>query len=213
MIKVENIEVYNFEGAIRGMRNPMNSWNKSDSKWVGTQFQRYEVGKNDLDLMRRLYRAGKENAKYLRQIFVSMDITAPLYWWKQADQYRINVTTNSCSTMHTIHKKKFELEDFSYDNMGLLGEGLLKVTIENLNDLREKYINEKDNPLLKKDYWNTMIKLLPSSYNQRRTITMNYENVVNIIKQRTGHKLAEWDMFVAILWDLPYIKEICQKNS
>ena len=208
MIKAENIKVYNIARAVYSARNAMNSWDKSDS-----DLENDILGENDLDLARRLYQAGAGHDKFLRQIFVTMDITAPLYWWKQMDQYRINVTTNSCSTMHTIHKKKFELEDFSYDNMGSLGEGLLNVTIKYLNNLREKYNNEKDNPLLKKNYWNTIIKLLPSSYNQRRTITMNYENVINIIKQRTGHKLAEWDMFVAILWDLTYIKEICQKNS
>lgn len=210
MIKVENIDAWGFEHAIRGARNPMNSWDKSDS-YRGFYISR--LGKNDLDLMQRLYKAGTEHRKYLRQIFVSMDITAPLYWWKEADQYRVGITTNSCSTMHKITSKPIELSDFSYDNFEIEDEGInlkdcFTNTVADCEMLRKKYIETKD-----KKYWRGLIQLLPSSYNQKRTITMNYENVVNIIKQRTGHKLTEWEEFCNILWNLPYLKEICGKNE
>ena len=241
MIKVENIDVWGFEHAIRGMRNPMNSWDKSDSgkgcckathnkefllckecpfdSWERNVCNPYfQIGKKDLDLMRRLYKAGAEHRKYLRQVFCSMDVNAPLYWWKEMDQYRINVTTNSCSTMHKIHAKEFTLNDFSYEhvisrNIGIdCGYSIIPIycfdpIIRMLNRCREEYIETKD-----KAYWYTMIQLLPSSYNQRRTITMNYENVMTIINQRTGHKLDEWNNFVAELMDLPYVKEIRDEN-
>jgi hypothetical protein len=227
MIKVENIEVWGFEHAIRGMRDPLNSWAKSDSHTVvydvdvlGESFPLYtEVGSNDLALMRKLYKAGTEHRKFLRQIFVSMDITAPLYWWKEADQYRIGVTTNSCSTMHKIAAKEFELDDFSHEHLDSAGLSTLNTIIERLN-ISRKYYHGKYDAVIgdedkrnKKDYWWQMIQLLPSSYNQRRTITMNYENVVAMIKQRTGHKLDEWNEFVRILKDLPYIKEITSDES
>ena len=215
MIKIENLNVWGFEHAIRGMRNPMNSWDKSDSHTCGTGNEcdfcmfREEVcgncyiGKNDLTLMHNLYKAGTEHRKYLRQITVSMDITAPLYWWKEMDQYRINVTTNSCSTMHKISAKEFEPIDFSTDHLTHSSMAVLDVTISALNVAREDYLKTKN-----KEHWWQMIQLLPSSYNQRRTITMNYENVVSIIKQRTGHKLDEWNEFVSVLEKLPYVKEI-----
>ena len=218
MIKVENIEVFNFEGAIRGMRNPLNSWSKSDSHMetdYANNTTKFVIGEKDLNLMRRLYKAGSEHRKYLRQIFVSMDITAPMYWWKEMDQYRINVTTNGCSTMHKITAKEFTPEDFS--NEHLFNISKLQTIINWLNDYRDIYINWDDNKpwydddgneVTKKDIWWQLIQLLPSSYNQKRTITMNYENVVTIIKQRSGHKLDEWNTFVTILKDLPYIKEI-----
>ena len=215
MIKVENIDVWGFEHAIRGCRNPLNSWSKSDSTIDMIQGYKvdFHLGENDLDLARRLFKAGTEHRKYLRQIFVSMDITAPLYWWKEMDQYRINVTTNSCSTMHKIAAKEFELDDFSHEH--LFGEvnkryanqpiGALQIIIECLNHWRKNYLETKD-----KDDWWQMIQLLPSSYNQRRTITMNYENVVSMIQQRTNHRLDEWIDFVEILKGLPYIKEIME---
>ena len=226
MIKVEHIEVFNFKGAIRGLRNPMNSWDKSDSfscidrltcdgcpcegvddtcnSTVG--MENVIVGKNDLDLMRRLYKAGTEHRKYLRQIFVSMDITAPLYWWKEADTYRIGVTANSCSTMHKIHAKEFELDDFSHEHIvGDVSCKAFDAMLESLNFNRYMFLDTKD----KKWWWN-MIQLLPSSYNQRRTVTMNYENVMTIIKQRSGHKLDEWNQFVETLKGLPYITEIME---
>ena len=202
MIKVENIDVFNFEGAIRGMRNPMNSWDKSDS--YHETFGHYIIGKNDLNLMRTLYNAGSEHRKYLRQIFVSMDITAPLYWWKEFDTYKIGTTADSCSTMHKIHAKEFEPDDFSIEH--LYGDVLVLFEdniIETLNVYRKAYIDTKD-----KRYWWQLIQLLPSSYNQKRTVTMNYENVVTMIRQRTGHKLDEWNDFVSILKSLPYVQEI-----
>lgn len=228
MIEVDNIEVFNFEGAIRGLRNPMNSWDKSDSfncKIYGEDCDfcehnridcnEYYIGKNDLDLMKRLFKAGTEHRKYLRQIFVSMDITAPLYWWKEMDQYKIGTVTNSCSTMHRIAAKPFESNDFSCEH--LLVNEKLDTIIQWLNDYREMYVNWNDNTVhvddcgnvvKKKDIWWQMIQLLPSSYNQRKTITMNYENVFSIIKQRTGHKLTEWNELIEILKTLPYVKEI-----
>ena len=216
MIKVENIDVWGFEHAIRGMRNPMNSWDKSDSKKHAHPPNDWIIGENDLNLMKRLYKAGTEHRKYLRQIFVSMDITAPLYWWKEMDQYRINVTTNSCSTMHKIAAKEFELDDFSHEHLSdaclgisegyaFIPEFVFKDLIDTLNYARKKYLETKD-----KKYWWQLIQLLPSSYNQKRTITMNYENVVTMIRQRTGHKLDEWNDFVEILKRLPYIKEIME---
>lgn len=228
MIKVENIEVWGFEHAIRGMRNPKNSWDKSDSEekyWctdLGPGEEPhycnncnydmchpydgdpvYVVGPNDLDLMRRLYKAGTEHRKYLRQIFVSMDITAPLYWWKEFDTYKIGTTADSCSTMHKIHAKEFELNDFSHEHLHHMFIYSLKDLIIVLNNARNKYLETKD-----KDYWWQMIQLLPSSYNQKRTVTMNYENVVTMIRQRTGHKLDEWNDFVTLLRGLPYIARI-----
>ena len=205
MIKTEKIEVWGFEHAIRGCRNPMNSHAKSDSGYGldGEDEDVFVIGKNDMDLMQRLYKAGTEHRKYLRQIFVSMDITAPLYWWKEADTYRIGVTTNSCSTMHKIHAKPFELDDFSHEHVSSWNMNTLKYVIDCLNADRENYLITKD-----KEYWWQLIQLLPSSYNQRRTITMNYENVMTIINQRKGHKLDEWNDLVEELYKLPYVREI-----
>ena len=207
MIRVEHVEVFNFEGAIRGLRNPMNSWDKSDS--YHETFGHYIIGKNDLNLMRTLYNAGSEHRKYLRQIFVSMDITAPLYWWKEFDTYKIGTTADSCSTMHKIHAKEFELDDFSHEHLKEDSYQILNNVCGILNDWRYIYLNgsvwcEKHD----KEVWWQMIQLLPSSYNQKRTVTMNYENVVTMIRQRTGHKLDEWREFVEILKDLPYVKDI-----
>lgn len=214
MIKVENINVFNFEGAIRGMRNPLNSWDKSDSRHanrldVQTIQDMKEgtliLGEKDLDLMRRLYKAGSEHRKYLRQIFVSMDITAPLYWWKEFDTYKIGTVANSCSTMHKIAAKEFTLDDFSHEHLSNNAIKALNHTIKCMNDYREEFLKDKE-----KHNWWQMIQLLPSSYNQKRTITMNYENVITMIKQRTGHKLDEWNEFCDILRGLPYIKEITE---
>ena len=216
MIIVENTDVWGFEHAIRGLRNPMNSWDKSDSHWevtptnlynmVGQRY--YVIGDNDLSLMRRLYKAGTEHRKYLRQIMVSMDITAPLYWWKEFDTYKIGTTANSCSTMHKIAAKEFELDDFSCEHLSNGSRSVLEYLIVQLEACRTLYLETKD-----KSHWWQMIQLLPSSYNQRRTITMNYENVASIIKQRTGHKLDEWNDFIEILKDLPYIREITEENN
>lgn len=213
MIQIEKVDVWGFEHAVRGCRNPYNSWSKSDSHWdyVPSEDEGidskcvYVVGEADLDLMKRLYKAGSEHRKYLRQIFVSMDVNAPRYWWEQQSTYKIGTTSNSCSTMHTIHKKKFELDDFSHDHLGYTSMSMLIDIVHDLNLLRGKYLDTKD-----KEYWYSMIQLLPQSYMQKRTITMNYENVVSIIKQRSGHKLTEWNDFVAFLEGLPYVKEIME---
>ena len=221
MIKVEKIETWGFEHAIRGMRNPKNSWDKSDS-WFSDGYTVHNIageyapidndceppeiniGEKDLNLMRTLYNAGSEHRKYLRQIFVSMDITAPLYWWKEFDTYKIGTTADSCSTMHKIHAKEFELDDFSHEHLSEdVIRNPLNVTINCLNFFRELYLQHKD-----KDDWWQMIQLLPSSYNQKRTVTFTYENVVSMIRQRSGHKLDEWREFVEILKDLPYVKDI-----
>lgn len=211
MIKVENIDVWGFEHAIRGMRNPLNSWDKSDSTIDMIQGNKvgYHIGKNDLDLARRLFRAGTEHRKYLRQIFVSMDIVAPLYWWKEFDTYKVGTVSNSCSTMHKIAEKEFELDDFSWEHLiNGTSKIMLQSVIDLMNQYRNQYLSTKD-----KEYWWQMIQLLPSSYNQRRTITMNYENVMTIINQRTGHKLTEWEDFVKCLMKLPFVAEIRGENN
>ena len=216
MIQVEYIETWGFEHAIRGMRNPMNSWDKSDSRIYNNEA--YVIGQNDLDLMQRLYKAGHPHRKYLRQIMVSMDITAPLYWWKEFDTYKVGTTRNSCSTMHKIHSKEFTLDDFSCEHLSTLptvvkGKDIecnydytqvLQLIINALNASRTMYLKTKD-----KKYWWQMIQLLPSSYNQKATITMNYENVFNILQYRKNHRLDEWNEFCDILLNyLPYVDEI-----
>lgn len=227
MIIVENTDVWGFEHAVRGMRNPMNSWNKSDSYICDenhcggkccredmvdekdcSQPNGYHVGKNDLDLMRRLYKAGTEHRKYLRQIMVSMDITAPLYWWKEFDTYKVGIVANSCSTMHKIHEKEFTLDDFSVEHLTEGNTQGFELILNCLNTARQNYLETKDKLWL----WQ-MIQTLPSSYNQKRTVTMNYENVVTILEQRCGHKLDEWNDFIEILKDLPYIREIMEENN
>lgn len=205
MIKIANLEYWGFEHALRGMRNPMNSWDKSDSGWgeYTNDLYSFDIGPNDLDLMKRLYKAGPEHRKFMRQIAVSMDITAPLYWWKEFDTYKIGTTSNSCSTMHKIHTKEFTLDDFSHEHLYIDSLALLETYIGELNYNRENFLKHRD----KKDWWQ-LIQLLPSSYNQKRTITMNYENVATIINQRSGHKLDEWNTLVDELKQLPYIREI-----
>lgn len=223
MIKVENIETYGWEAAIRGMRNPMNSWEKSDSDFwhdpdcgMARNCNKCEefgnrccgVGENDLDLMNRLYKAGTEHRKYLRMITVTMDITAPLYWWKEFDTYKVGTVANSCSTMHKIHAKEFTFDDFSTDHLEDFSWNRLDDLIGHLNICRNRYIVTKE-----KQWWWQMIQLLPSSYNQRRTIQMSYENVMAMIKQRSNHKLDEWVDFVGILKGLPYVCEITGKGE
>lgn len=215
MIRVEHIETWGFEHAIRGLRNPMNSWAKSDSgKCLAPSLDKntacgcgYCIGPDDLNLMRRLFIGGPEHRKYLRQIFVSMDIIAPDYWFKEFATYRIGVTENSTSTMHKIHAKPFEVSDFSTDHMTEAAKNFTEsVMIPFLEQTRRRYMNEGK----KKEDWYDIIELLPMSYNYRRTVTMNYENVVNMIHQREFHKLAEWNEFVEVLKGLPYIEEIMQ---
>lgn len=212
MIRVEHVKVFNFEGAIRGLRNPMNSWDKSDSVkcYLNPECPRICknnlcglcIGENDLTLMRNLYKAGTEHRKYLRQIFVCMDIIAPLYWWKEFDTYKVGTTSNSCSTMHKIAAKEFKLEDFSYEHL-LDMNSIFREIIKELNHYRKLYLETKE-----KAYWWQMIQLLPSSYNQRRTITLTYENVVSMIKQRDHHKLDEWNLLSDVFKTLPYVEEI-----
>lgn len=218
MIQIEQIQVFNLEGALRGMRNPMNSWGKSDSVWVKVSDRgfeddwEYQIGENDLDLMRRLYKAGPEHRKYMRQIFISMDITAPLYWWKEFDTYKVGTTSNSCSTMHKLAAKEFVEDDFSIGWL-IFGESIsgfylhFKETIKQLNVLRNLYLETGD-----KCWWYQMVEMLPSSYNQRRTITMTMENFYNMYFQRKDHKLFEWKKFCSILYDeLPLFQAIIEE--
>ena len=224
MIKIENTDIYGFEAAIRGMRNPMNSWDKSDSEfdidWIDDSVfpHRYGtdpvwLGENDLKLMKNLSKAGSDHGKFLRMITVTVDITAPLYWWKEFDTYKVGTVANSCSTMHKIHAKEFELDDFSHEHLfddnslGHLAEKYLfclEGTIETLNCAREQFLKTKD-----KKYWWQMIQLLPSSYNQRRTVQLNYQVLKNMYFARKSHKLDEWVEFCKWIETLPYFKEIC----
>lgn len=217
MIKLERTEVMNFENAIRGMRNPMNSWDKSDSAICGCcnckeclqnrsgNCSFFILGENDLDLAKRLCKAGSDHRKFLRQIFVSVDITAPLYWWKEYDTYKVGTTANSCSTMHKIHAKEFTLDDFSHEHLADndFAWDVLNNTIEALNYLRNSYNETKD-----KKYWYSMIQLLHSSYNQLRTCTLTYENLRNMYHSRKNHRLEEWHVFCRWIETLPYAKEL-----
>lgn len=244
MIKFENTEVVGWEAAIRGMRNPMNSWEKSDSGYGCDEYpqytcahcgayddtyaecpgtQKYKIGLNDLDLMKRLRNAGTDHRKFMRMITVYVDITAPLYWWKEFDTYKVGTVANSCSTMHKIHEKEFTLEDFSCEhlmnisnddpcdalfldgtNVRVDGDDLIGLTINVLNYYRKRYLETKD-----KKYWWQMIQLLPSSYNQKRTVMLNYEVLANIYKSRKNHKLDEWAKgFIDWIKTLPYYELI-----
>ena len=203
MIKLERTDVMNIENAIRGMRNPMNSWDKSDSVFTMDPYY-FTVGPNDLSLAQRLCNAGSDHRKFLRQIFVSVDITAPLYFWKEYDTYKVGTTANSTSTMHKIHAKEFEIGDFSCERMLPSTKQLLWLSIiPELNDLRDNFNKTKD-----KDVWYAMIQLLPSSYNQMRTCTMTYENLRNMYHSRKKHKLDEWVEFTEWIKTLPYSKEL-----
>lgn len=205
MIEITKVQVFNWEAAIRGMRNPLNSWDKSDSEWkqiiIDGHFDGVEfvLGPNDLALAKRLISSGSDHRKFMRQIFVSMDINAPLYWWKEYDTYKVGTTANSCSTMHTIHKKPFTVADFSHDHLLPDALGHLWETLDLLNWYRAKYLETKD-----KQHWYSMIQILPSSYNQKRTVTLTYENFVNMYRARRNHKLAEWHTFCDTIRDLPY---------
>ena len=208
MIKIENTEVVGWEAAIRGMRSPMNSWDKSDSVkcYVNANcpgicknnVSGICIGPNDLDLMKRLCNAGTDHRKFMRMITVYVDITAPLYWWKEFDTYKVGTVANSCSTMHKIHAKEFTLDDFSHEHLYLPLQDL-RPTIDLLNTYRERYLETKD----KSDWWQ-LIQLLPSSYNQRRTVMLNYEVLANIYKSRRNHKLDEWHVFCEWIENLPY---------
>lgn len=260
MIKFENTEVMGWEAAIRGMRNPMNSWEKSDSGWYNGfvsnsnitvqaigDYEEYQIGPNDRDLMMRLRNAGTDHRKFMRMITVYVDITAPLYWWKEFDTYKVGTVANSCSTMHKIAEKEFTLEDFSHEHLlwidpsdekvdlvlknltvdcsGSKDEsfvyspfGLLNVTIEMLNKCRERYLvalkTEEETDLPAKDIWWQLIQLLPSSYNQHRTVMMNYEVLANIYKSRKNHKLDEWSVgFIDWIKSLPYSELITEEKG
>lgn len=229
MIKVENIVTFGLEQAVHAMRHPHESYSKSDSKYIVVDAElKYQIGKNDLGLMQRLYKAGIPHRTYARMIEVWMDVTAPLYLYKELDRYSVGKAQVSCSTMHSIHKKPFELNDFSYEhlfgdfkpfehkayepedfltlntqNVVIRSDTVLMIIIEALNFYRHRYLETGE-----KKYWWQMIQLLPSSYNQKRTIMMSYEVVFKIIEERSGHKLDEWVDFVEILKDLPYVREI-----
>lgn len=205
MIKLKRTEVMNFENAIRGMRNPMNSWSKSDSGYENLPLNKYQyvLGQNDLDLAQRLCKAGSDHRKFLRQIFVSVDITAPLYWWKEYDTYKVGTTANSTSTMHKIHAKEFTLDDFSIEKMYLSSVDTVNIIIDELERLRKNYLLTND-----KNYWYSMIQLLPSSYNQLRTCTLTYENLRNMYHSRKNHRLEEWHVFCRWAETLPYAKEL-----
>lgn len=210
MIKLERISVMNFENAIRGARNPMNSWDRMDSYY--DEKGNFILGENDLSLAKRLAKAGSDHRKFLRQIFVSVDITAPLYWWKEMDTYKVATVANSCSTMHKIHAKEFTWDDFSHEHLihGYLSGSatssiqMLSALIQFLNVCREHYLVSKS----KNDWWQ-MIQLLPSSYNQLRTVTLNYETLLNQYHARKHHKLDEWHTYCDWIESLPYFKEMC----
>lgn len=228
MLKIENTEVMGWEAAIRGMRNPMNSWDKSDSRFsllddcgdcthCNLRFdecQEQQIGPNDLDLMSRLRNSGTDHRKFMRMITVYLDITAPLYWWKEFDTYKVGTVANSCSTMHKIHEKEFTLEDFSIEHLNddrsaeVSNLEWFEYLIIHLNRDRRKFIETKD-----KQYWWQMIQLLPSSYNQRRTVMLNYEVLANIYKSRRNHKLDEWHTFCDWIKSLPYSELITGKTD
>lgn len=196
MIKIENVEVSGWEAAIRGMRNPMNSWEKSDSGWVGSG---YHIGPNDYKLMMTLAQNGSTHAKYLRMVMVSLDVTAPLYWWKEADTYKVGTVCNSCSTMHKIQAKEFCLDDFSNEHLTEESRKVMETVVEWLNHEREEFMDSGD----KEDWWQ-MIQLLPSSYNQRRTLMLNYEVLSRMYRDRREHKLDEWRLFCQWIEHLPH---------
>lgn len=200
MIKLERAAVMNMENAMRGARNPLNSWERSDSFY--DEKGQYILGENDLSLAKRLCSAGSDHRKFIRQIFVSVDITAPMYWWKEYDTYKVATTANSTSTMHKIHAKPFEITDFSVDHMNEEGLAAMNEVIRVLEDLRIRYLQTKDKTL-----WYTMIQLLPSSYNQMRTCTLSYENLFGIYHARKAHKLDEWHTYCDWVLTLPYMKE------
>ena len=207
MITIEKTQVMNFEAAVRGMRNPMNSWASSDSYY--DEDGKYIMGEADLKRAHALSASGTDHRKYLRMIFVSVDITAPLYWWKEYDSYKVGTVANSCSTMHKIHSKPFERADFSCDRMSDAALACLDTVIGCLEDRRQKFIETKE-----RAYWDDMIQLLPTSYNQKRTCTLNYENLVNIYYARRNHKLPEWHEVCRWIESLPYARElICVRDD
>lgn len=220
MIKIEKVDVFGWDSAIRGMRNPMNSWDKGDSYYgcgdvycyeckhsvrCPTRFptSHFEVGPNDLSLMKKLVKAGSDHSKFMRMINVTSDITAPLYWWKEWDTYKVGTVANSCSTMHKIHEKEFVISDFSWERLNERSIRVLEAVIDELNFNRDAFIETKD-----KSYWHQMIQLLPASYNQKRTVQLNYAVLRNMYHSRKNHKLDEWRNFCKLVEALPYAKEL-----
>ena len=202
MIDFKECYVMNLENAIRGARNPMNSWARSDSYY--DENGQYILGENDLSLAKRLRNAGtSDHRKYLRQVMLSVDITAPMYWWKEYDTYKVATVANSTSTMHKIHSKPFEIDDFSHDHLTENGLKVLRALVDEMEKIRLEYVETKDKAL-----WYDLIQLLPSSYNQMRTCTLNYETLINIYKSRKHHKLDEWRSFCEWIETLPYAKEL-----
>ena len=207
MIQIERTSVMNLDGAIRGARNPMNSWAKSDSYYDDNG--KFILGPVDIDFGHRLAVSGSDHRKFLRQVFVTVDITAPLYWWKEFDTYKVGTVANSCSTMHKIHAKAFDRDDFSHDRLDEGGLALLDATVAYLEAERQKFLSNKED----RQPWHNMIQMLPSSYNQMRTVTLNYENLINIYYARRNHKLAEWHTLCDWILTLPCAKEwICVKE-
>ena len=232
MINLEHTEVFGWDAAIRGMRNPMNSWDKSDSahEWNpcvnhGECKPHFVIGENDLKLMKNLSKAGSDHGKFLRFINVTVDITAPLYWWKEFDTYKVGTVANSCSTMHKIHAKEFELSDFSFDHLTAGSIDQVAIPLINvLNSAREGFLNydewNKEDPegwdegiTCKNDIWWQMIQLLPTSYNQKRTVQLNYQVLKSMYFARRNHKLDEWHKFCEWCETLPYFKEICLQEN
>ncbi len=201
MILIEHAEVMNLEGAIRGARNPLNSWSRIDSAY--DENGNYVLGQNDLDLAKRLCKAGSDHRKFIRQILVSVDITAPMYWWKEFDTYKVATVANSTSTMHKIHSKPFALDDFSHDHLSADAVRALETLLVFLEQRRLCFVENKD-----KADWYDLIQLLPSSYNQKRTVTMNYENLLNMYYARRNHKLLEWHTYCDWILSLPYTKDL-----
>lgn len=206
MLTVKNTSIMNLENAMRGARNPLNSWDRMDSFY--DEEGQYHLGKNDLDLAKRLCKAGSDHRKFIRQIIVCMDVTAPIYWWKEFDTYKVGTVANSTSTMHKIHSKEFSMEDFSTDHMTEETKMQMEQLISYLETLRKKYLETKD-----KAYWYDIIQLLPSGYNQMRTITLNYEVLYNIYHSRKNHKLEEWHTFCHWIEKLPYAKELLMQED
>jgi len=204
MIKFERFSVMNFENAVRGARNPLNSWGRMDSY---TENGTFVFGPNDLELAKRLCKAGSDHRKFIRMIFVTVDITAPLYWWKEYDTYKVGTVANSTSTMHKIHSKPFDMNDFSTDHMNVETMAVMKETIAFLEKLRLNFVNTSD-----KETWYSMIQLLPESYNQMRTCTFSYENAINMYHSRKDHKLQEWQTLCAWIERLPYFRELFLEN-
>ena len=214
MIKFEETLVFGFDPAIRGMRNPLNSWDKSDSYYVWPSDEEFHIGQNDYDLMMKLRNAGTDHRKFMRMVVVYVDITAPFYWWKEFDTYKVGTVANSCSTMHKIHEKEFTLDDFSHEHLmdstftfNIIPEVIMNGIVQCLNENRKLFIETKD-----KKYWWQMIQLLPSSYNQKRTIMLNYEVLANIYKSRKDHKLDEWRGFCIWIQKLPYSELITNED-